>query len=131
MILKQIIDKIDIQQCISDLVTLHRKHYYEPGYIISSEKISKKYNTVFNLITSYSHTTQQRTIDFKYNRDKYELYVDGMLLRDWFIENSQPYNILYYMKLNYPKNLTLSAVLLEIIFEITYYSFPETVENLV
>jgi len=36
---------------------------------------------------------------------------------------------MYYMDINYPKNLTLLAVLLEVIFELTYYSFPETVEN--
>ena len=129
MILKNILTKVDIQQCISELTVLHRQHYYEPGYIMSSKIISEKYNNVFSKLLDYKHTTQKHTINFQLSNETYQLYIQDKLLRDWFVEKSQPYSIMYYMDINYPKNLTLLAVLLEVIFELTYYSFPETVEN--
>jgi len=129
MIIKKLIENVDIQKCINELVILHRKHYQEPGYILSSNKITERYNHVFDMLREFKHTTKQHTINFEKALEQYNLYVGDKLLRDWFVDNKKPYNIIYYMKINAPKNLTLMAVLLEVIFELTYYSFPETVEN--
>lgn len=133
MIVKQLLDKIDRIKCILDLVTLHRKFYYEPGYILSCDKITDLYTNVFDRITEYRHTTESKTIIFEYDttHKTYNVTVEGKALRDWFIENNYPYETLYNMQIIKPKQLENISVLIEIIFEITYYSFPETVENTV
>lgn len=129
MILKNILTKIDTQKCVQELIALHRQYYYEPGYILSSNTIADNYNNVFKRLLDYKHTTEKHTIIFQQSKNTYQLYVQNKLLRDWFVENSQPYSIMYYMDINHPKNLTPMAVLLEVIFELTYYSFPKTVEK--
>ena len=131
MIVKKLIESVDISKCINELVILHRRYYQEPGYILASDRITKQYNCVFNMLREYKHTTKQHTINFEQTSGQYHLYVEDKLFRDWFVDNNTPYDIIYYMKINAPKNLTPMAVLLEVIFELTYYSFPETVENLV
>lgn len=129
MILKNIIENTDIKQCVDELVALHRLYYYEPGYILSSNKISTLYNQVFEKVMDYRHTTTKHTLLVSANNDKFKLTVGDRLFRDWFIENEQPYSELYYMNVDFPKQLSNMSILLEIIYEITYYSFPETVEN--
>jgi hypothetical protein len=129
MILKHIISKVNKQKCLDRLTTFHRQHYYEPGYILDSKKITKLYNVVFEKLHAYEHTTNKYKLDIKLKNNVYELLVENQLLRDWFVEKSQPYSIMYYMDINHPKNLSPMAVLLEVIFELTYYSFPENVEN--
>jgi len=129
MILKNIIESTDIKQCVDELVAFHRRYYYEPGYILSSNKISALYNQVFEKVMDYRHTTTKHTLLVSADKDKFKLTVGDILFRDWFIENNQPYSKLYYMNVDFPKQLSNMSILLEIIYEITYYSFPKTVEN--
>lgn len=126
MTFRQALDKTDVSECISHLLMVHRNHYHEPGYILSSEKIKNRYNNVIELLTDYIYVTEQKTIVFTYEpvSKTYKLTVDNIILRDWFRDNNYPYREIYNMRIEKPKTLCNEAVLVEVMYELTYYKFP-------
>ena len=131
MIVKELTRKVTRNDCITKLVQLHRKHYYEPGYILSSKRIAESYNSVYESLRNgdYIHTTDK--ITFQLENEMYTVNVGETLLREWITKNDNSIDCIRNMQIIPPEELDHMAVLLEVIFELTYYSFPETVENLV
>ena len=105
---------------------MHRAHYHEPGYIMSSSKILNGYNSLIDKITKYRYVSIPETVTFTHEptNDTYKLTVGDQLFRDWFKEKDFPYNTIYSLQIDKPKNLSNQSVVVEIFYELTYYKFP-------
>jgi len=128
MTLHELIEKVGEETCINELVQLHRINYSEPGYILSTKIITQEYKKVFKILSQQTKITD-KILKFKLCGEVYNVTIDGILLRDWVIINGLDSKDLISSTVDIPTTLSNINVLMEIIFEITYYSFPETVEN--
>lgn len=130
MTVSEIIDTIDVNTSVDILISLHRKNYYEPGYILNSKKLSHHYHDIINHIKLPGVCKELHEIEYIESHDEftgatiYKLIKDGIPLREWFKDNKYPYDILSSFNLIYPKHLDKCYVFSELLFEISFYSFP-------
>lgn len=131
MIVSELFKRHDVESCIHDLVAIHRQHYHEPGYILDSKKLYSNYENVVSLIMEQSYTKDIHTINFiELDTKTFELRIQDKLLRDWFVNNSRPFEHLGQFDLKLPNQITTHGAIIEILYEVTFYSFPEeTVDN--
>ena len=126
---KRLIASCDIEKCIAELVELHRCHYHEPGYILDSNGLYEKYiHFIEDIICKYNTgmlITESETVNCVYNAEHkiYRLTISKELLRDW-AQTSSIFKIAS-LQFDYPKSLSKEQLLLEVIFELTYYKFIE------
>ena len=130
---KRLIASCDIEKCVRELVELHRVHYIEPGYILASQSLYEKYIKFINEIISIYNTgmliTETETVNCIYNAEHkiYQLTIYKESLRDWV--QSSSISKIASLQFEYPKSLSKEQLLLEVIFELTYYEFIENQLN--
>lgn len=135
MTISDLIDSVDIEECVNIMLSLHRQHYNEPGYILNNTKITSNYQHIIKLISSPGKSKKLQTI--KYNTITnhatglvtYELTIEDRLFRDWFKANKSPYDTISAINIDAPKQLDNINILIELLYEISYYSFPKNVDN--
>lgn len=126
---KRLIDSCDITQCIDDLVDLHRVHYKEPGYLLDGPAMKSRYTEfVENILRKYNSgmvITSSEEIICQYDSEKklYSLTIGDGYLRDWVSKTN--FEQLAMLTVDYPDSLTKEQILLELIYELTYYEFIE------
>ena len=128
-----VLKQIDPSECIEVLVSLHRLYYFQPGYLLNSTLIYKKYENLYNQIVSSpckAHEPLNIKMVYDGQEQVYNLFVhpSGKLLRE-FSPGTNPeesIEIVAAATLTYPKNVTKEAVAVELLYEISYYDFKET-----
>lgn len=126
---KRLVESCDTGKCINDLIELHRVHYYEPGYLLDKDLLRDKYRTfikeVLSLYNSGMVIETVNKVEFLYDKQQsvYNLTIDKTLLRDWI--NTNNISAVASMNIQAPDTLSKEQVLLELIYELTYYEFVE------
>ena len=46
-----IFKEVDIPECIDIMISLHRIHYHQPGYILNSTLLRQKYSRIVDILT--------------------------------------------------------------------------------
>ena len=117
-----IFKKVDLQECVDTLLSLHRLHYQEPGYLLDGISLRHKYNKIVDSIVNTPNNWQDNDtikISLEMESNTYKLTIGDMLLRD----SDQSIDIISNMKIDYPRTLSKESVVLELLFEISYYDF--------
>ena len=126
MTISDIIDSVDVPQCINTIVGIHRQYYSEPGYILDSIKLNKLYTEVVELIKQPGKSDNEHVLKYEmdYDQQIYNLIIEDIQLRDWFKQNNNPYTTISSIQIESPKQLPKESILVELLYELTYYSFP-------
>ena len=126
MKINDLIKKCNIDNILDTLISLHRVHYHEPGYVFDS-KIKKLYRHIIEELSRVDYTGHTLKMKIIYNSDQgiYDILVDGVKLRDIAPNVLGPDNISMLSVIEVPKSeLSHEAILLEILTEITFITFP-------
>jgi hypothetical protein len=118
MLLKDVALSANPDECIDTLVTLHRRHYYEPGYVLDGEKIYASYQQVYTAILECPPGTSKGEIQMKLNHDTntYSVTYNSKPLHEYNLTRDHLPNT----RVTYPKDMTTNQVMVEILYEITY-----------
>jgi hypothetical protein len=117
-----IFKEVDLPKCVDTLLSLHRLHYHEPGYLLDGLSLRHKYHDMVNSIVDTPRDWQDKdTVKFSLDMKSstYTVTVRGVLLRDI----NQSIDKISNMAIEHPKTLSKESLVLEILFEISYYDF--------
>lgn len=125
--IKRVIKNSDVSECLDTLVELHSKHYYTPGCILNRKLIRDKYTEyIDNIIESVLDYNNQSTVRmFLDNRNGiYNTEINGTTLREW-VKTATSKQV-SSLNIDYPHDMHSNQVLLELLYELTYYSLDKT-----
>ncbi len=124
MKIRNIFKRSDKQDIINTLTSLHRTHYFEPGYILN-DKVSLMYSEIYDKIENEADVKETKQVTFKWDQasETYIITVDKKLLRTWASENQQNFSDLSNFHMN-KIDLTDNQIVAELLVELTFNSFP-------
>lgn len=124
MKIRNIFKRSNKEDIINTLTSLHRIHYFEPGYILN-DTVSLMYSEIYDKIENEPETTINKHIVFKWDQttETYTVTIDNKLLRTWASENIQKFSTLANFHMD-RIDLTDNQIVAELLVELTFNSFP-------
>lgn len=120
MTVAELFHRADRRECVDTMVSLHRRHYHEPGCILNSKLIHDKYSELYERlgVRDIKRNNNQITVTYNPKQSTYQLKVNDSMLR----ESTLPIDTIRTTPISYTKNeLTYNQLAVEIMFELTYH----------
>lgn len=113
--------KANLEECLDTMVYYHRRYYSQPGYISNGKIIRERYSKIFNNIVTHKpgiqNTFDNLTITKNYKHNVYDIMYNDNVFRDIDIT----IEALASARINTPKDITYEQIVVEILFDYSYY----------
>lgn len=116
---RELLARVDTDECIDVLVRLHREDFCYPGYVLSGNEMRKQYqDLVDELLNSPPDLSNQTTIDIEQNTGILTLSINSKPLH----AVGKSTQDIASANVNYPRNITKAGVVSELLYELTMSS---------